>query len=231
MIDPSSITGPATAFAAGLLTSVHCVGMCGPLAIVMAPKPMSGESIYPVLSIYHAARVLAYGVVGALLGFLGQAGLDAFNASTVRFLPWAMVGLFLLMALRADRWLPKSRWISKQTYRLSARARKLPKMAAGGTIGLLTPLLPCGPLYMLFGFALVMGSPIQGAEFLLAFGLGTLPLLFLAQSQYGRLQRWLSPAWMDRVQRGLALAMALLLAWRLFANLHGAGPQVECPLC
>jgi sulfite exporter TauE/SafE len=87
-------------------------------------------------------------------------------------------------------------------------------------MGLLTPLLPCGPLYAMFALALLSGSAAKGAEFAITFGLGTVPLLWLAQWQMDRLRMQLSPRAINRVQRGLALATALVLAWRL----HGTIP-------
>ncbi|HSP43150.1 MAG TPA: sulfite exporter TauE/SafE family protein, partial [Luteolibacter sp.] len=107
---------------------------------------------------------------------------------------------------------------------LTARAR----LKAGGfsayggatAMGLLTPLLPCGPLYLVFGAALLAGSAAKGAEFTLAFGLGTVPLLWLAQHSFHRIRARLTPRAMSRLRRGLAFATALMLMWRL----HGTIP-------
>ena len=82
-------------------------------------------------------------------------------------------------------------------------------------MGLLTPLLPCGPLYLLFGAALLTGSAAKGAEFTLAFGLGTVPLLWLVQHQFHRMRARLTPRMMGVTRRSLALLTAALLAWRL----------------
>ena len=87
-------------------------------------------------------------------------------------------------------------------------------------MGLLTPFLPCGPLYLVFAAALLAGSAAKGAEFTLAFGLGTVPLLWLAQHQFHRIRAKLTPLAMARLRRGLALVTALMLVWRL----HGTVP-------
>ncbi len=230
MIDPVSINSAAMAFVAGLITSVHCVGMCGPFACMLQPKPGSGESMLPRLVSYHVVRILSYGVIGAALGALGQVVLDRVNASVFLYLPWLLVVFFVAIAVRADRWLPKPKFLSRFVFRMGARFQRAPGWMSGGILGACTPFLPCGPLYLVFGLALVMGSPLKGAEFLIAFGLGTLPFLFFAQSQYVRLARRLSPLWMDRLQRGTALVMALLVAWRL-NGVVGAGLEVACPFC
>ena len=231
MVDPNSITGAVPAFIAGLITSLHCVGMCGPLVCVLTPSAEDSGRAMGILTAYHVSRIAAYGVIGAILGFAGQRVLDSFNTSHLYLAPWLLVLFFVLLALRADRWLPKPAFLNRLFFGLNRRIRKLPREVSGSLLGLATPFLPCGPLYMVFGVALVMGSPLAGAEFLLAFGLGTLPLLFLIHSQYGRITRAISPVWMSRVQRGLALAMAIIITWRLAATAGGTGVDIGCPLC
>jgi sulfite exporter TauE/SafE len=92
-----------------------------------------------------------------------------------------------------------------------------------------------GPLYLIFGAALLSGSALRGAEFTFVFGLGTLPLLWLGQTQWLRWQGRLNPIWAGRLQRGVALCGAIFMAVRLVS-----GPSlsqieerggVNCPLC
>jgi sulfite exporter TauE/SafE len=87
-----------------------------------------------------------------------------------------------------------------------------------------------------FGLALLAGSAAKGAEFTLAFGLGTVPLLWLAQHQFHRIRLGLTPLVMKRVQRGLALVTALMLVWRLHGTIppewYGGQPAPkELPSC
>jgi sulfite exporter TauE/SafE len=96
-------------------------------------------------------------------------------------------------------------------------------------LGFATPLLPCGPLYMMFALAMANGSASRGAEFAMAFGLGTLPLLWLAQTQLHWLGGRLQPATMRKLQRGLALVTAIILAWRLRDTLDFGSTEV--PSC
>ena len=78
---------------------------------------------------------------------------------------------------------------------------------------------------MMFGLALANGSAAKGTEFSVSFGLGTLPLLALAQTQLHRIGIKLSPVTLKRVQRGLALAAAVVMAWRLRGTLTGEEPS------
>ena len=99
------------------------------------------------------------------------------------------------------------------------------KPVAAGLIGLASPLLPCGPLYMIFGLALFSGSALKGAEFTVGFGLGTLPLLWLAQSQFMRVRLKVTPSTVIRIQRIVAFVAALVVAWRLRTTLGIEGAE------
>lgn len=231
MIEPSQVTSIGTAFVAGLITSLHCVGMCGPMACVFLPRPGSGGSVFGTTTVYHLTRVAGYGIIGAILGWFGQTAIDRFSTSLWHYMPWLTVLFFLLVAFRVDHWLPRPRWITRTVMNGVNRLRDLPAMATASVLGAATPFLPCGPLYLVFGLAMVSGSAVRGAEFLVAFGLGTLPLLFIVHSQYGRLRlRW-SPLTLSRVQRSMALAMAVLVVWRLSGPTGVVGPEATCPLC
>lgn len=226
MIDAGSITGPVPAFLAGLVTSLHCAGMCGPLACYIAPKPGSGASFTSVASLYQAGRLLSYTIIGALAGALGMVALgwvQIYQVSLSRFLPWFLVAFFLLVAFRVDAYLPKPAFFGRWLARIQMRTHALPRSLSAVLIGLLTPLLPCAPLYAVFGLALMTQSPVRGAEFLLLFGLGTLPLLWAVQAAFARWQSVISPKAVSRLQRGLALVIALILGLRLYYFETGQG--------
>ena len=99
------------------------------------------------------------------------------------------------------------------------------RVQAAAAFGLATPLLPCGPLYFLASLALLSGSALRGIEVMLAFGLGTVPLLWLAQSRFQWVRQKLSPLWLARVRVTLAFATAGIISWRLRATLGFAGPD------
>ncbi len=227
----AAINSPAAAFVAGLVTSLHCAGMCGPLACSLMPQRGEPADAHTVSSVYHLTRLAGYATLGALAGGLGRVPLTLLNHTALRWLPWVLVLLFIALALRWDRHLPKPAFLSRFTLRFNPWLRRRSRVQAAAALGLATPLLPCGPLYFLLTLALLSGSALRGVEFMLAFGLGTVPLLWLAQSQFQWVRGKLSPLWLGRVRVTLALTTALVLAWRLRATLGFSGPDVNSLVC
>jgi sulfite exporter TauE/SafE len=141
-----------------------------------------------------------------------------------------LVIALLLSAFGLDKKIPRPAILHRFTARARFRTQGFSGVGAAGLMGLLTPLLPCGPLYLVFGVALLAGSPAKGAEFTLAFGLGTVPLLWLAQHSFHRFRTRMKPITMQRLQRGLAITAALMMAWRLHDTLpYNVFPQQEKP--
>jgi sulfite exporter TauE/SafE len=227
----AGITGPGTAFFAGLVTSLHCAGMCGPLACAVLPAPHECTEVHTASTVYHLSRLTGYALLGALAGGVGRLPLSLLSESALRYLPWLLVLFFLAVAVRFDQRLPKLPWLGRAYSCLAGRLRGRSRLQSAATLGLATPLLPCGPLYFLLSLALLSGSALRGAETLLAFGLGTVPLLWFAQANYHWLRLKLGPVWLGRVQTTLAIAAALLISWRLRGTLGFGGPGATDFVC
>src|SRR5690606_31526681 len=144
---------------------------------------------------------------------------------------WLLVLFFVMVALRLDHRLPRLAGLSRLQLRVPARMRGKPRTLVAATMGGLTPLLPCGQLYFLIALSAMSGSAVRGAEFMLAFGLGTVPLLWLAQSQFTALRRRLSPVNLARFQTTLALVAAIVIAWRMRGTFGLGGAELGEWLC
>jgi len=233
-------TPPSTTVAAlvfGLATSIHCVGMCGPLACGLGNLAKSEGERLTAAVIYHGSRLFSYGLFGALWGVLGRQLLAWFFNSPAVLLPWVLVAVLLIMACGWDKKIPRPAILDRFATRLRFRTSRFSACGAAAAMGLLTPFLPCGPLYLIFaasgaaGAAAsgAAGAAAKGAEFTLAFGLGTVPLLWLAHHQFHRIRQKLTPQSMTRLRRSLALVTALMLVWRLHAtspvSYHDKSPE------
>lgn len=216
-MDFYAISGAATAFIAGMATSPHCVGMCGPIGCAVIPLGKGGTTSGN-LALYHGARAISYMLLGAIFGALGSVMVVVLQSPPARVLPWVMVAALLAIGLRLDRFLPKPAGWTRAYHRLNGRLRQLPAPALSAGLGAATPLLPCGPLYMIWILCLFSGSPLLGAELGLGFALGTIPLLWLGQAAYLHYQKKFSPTLLRRIQAGIALAAAAIITWRMIAS-------------
>lgn len=173
-------------FVIGLLTSIHCVAMCGGInlsqCVPQQVSPMTGTTrlinLRPSI-LYNTGRVISYTLIGGIVGALG---------SVVSFSGWAKglvaaaAGIFMvIMGLNMLNIFP---WLRRFTPRMPKMfARKINTEKYSGSkspfyIGLLNGLMPCGPLQAMQLYALSTGSPVQGALSMLLFSLGTVPLMF-----------------------------------------------------
>jgi len=224
-VELALIDSASAAFLVGLITSPHCVGMCGPIGCATLSLGQSGSSLAWAAASYHFCRALSYGTIAMLAGLMGSPVLGGIDAGPARILPWLMAALLVVVAFRIDRHLPKPKAWKRLFFRVSQGLRRFPRWSLGMGLGALTPLLPCGPLYLIFTVALFSGSALRGAEIGLGFAVGTMPLLWLAQSSYFRCENQFSPAILRCVQGGLALVAAGLISWRMLATGGEFGEQ------
>lgn len=147
-------------FVIGLLSGIHCIGMCG--GIMLTQKNAVA---------YNAGRLLSYTVVGAVFGAIGT--VITYDAQFKSMLFTICGGLVVIIGLMM--WgVPFLRQISPELTK--------PCRFKGGrplVIGLLTGLMPCGALASMWLFAAASGSALKGAESMFAFGLGTCAVMLL----------------------------------------------------
>lgn len=204
--------------------------MCGPLAyIVLSGDDDSRDDNFFAYFLYNLARIFTFTLMGALAGGLGLGLLRFIQYPIIQVFPWILVVFFIVFGLGFDRLIPKAPFAKKMFARLSERIVKLPKNIAAILLGFATPLLPCGPLYMIFWVALLSGSPLFGAEITLGFGLGTLPLMLISSTQFKRIKQFFNPQSFYFIQRAIAFMAAFLLAWRLLANDSSLSAAFCCP--
>ncbi len=178
-------------FVIGLITSVHCIAMCGGINLSQCiPQPKNGEAedtggmavFYPAL-FYNVGRVLSYTAAGFILGMAGflfgggeEVGLSVFPQGILKII----AGLFMaVMGINMLGLFPRLR---KFTIRMPGfLARKLCGQRAKTNrpllAGVLNGFMPCGPLQSMWIVALASGSPFAGALSMLLFSLGTVPLM------------------------------------------------------
>lgn len=205
-------------FTLGLATSLHCVSMCGPLVLTYAVKGEEGGPWYRKLNpnlAYQGAKVVSYMTVGLLLGAVGS----FLNLDALRPYVMFLAGAFMIvLGLGMTGKVP---WAAKFTPRppkflmtaiMKLRRKSVADAATGDSsyatpvfFGLLTGLLPCGPLMAAQVSAAASGSPISGALGMAAFGLGTAPLMLA----FGTAGSLIPPVWKQRLMTVLAVGVML----------------------
>lgn len=165
----------------GLMTSFHCVGMCGPIALAL---PLSGDTKAKKLLgavLYNLGRTVTYAAMGGVFGLVGQ------GLSTLGFQRWVSIitGTIMIATVFFPSIFSFKLDVDKGMYSIVGRLRAILKklfstksMGSLFLIGLLNGLLPCGPLYAAVIISAGTGSAIGSITFMTLFGLGTIPLLF-----------------------------------------------------
>ena len=169
-----------TALVMGGLGSLHCIGMCGPLALSLpvVATNNAGKMLYTLL--YNFGRVVTYAVIGAVLGIIGasfalfdfQQGLSIIAGSLIIiYLLWPHNKFMITSNSRVQYFFASIRSTLGKLF-----AQK--KYHSVFFIGLLNGLLPCGLVYIAIAAAVSTASVINSSLFMAAFGLGTLPLMW-----------------------------------------------------
>lgn len=166
----------------GLITSFHCVGMCGPIAIALPLHGSSkGQKVFGGV-LYNLGRTLTYVIMGMVFGSLGQ-GLGALG-----FQKWVSIITGVLMIstvffpsiFKMDLGFERKGFSLINQVKLGLRKLFSTKSYLSlFVIGVLNGLLPCGPLYSALIISTGSGSILNSVLFMLMFGLGTIPLLLL----------------------------------------------------
>lgn len=189
---------------ASFFGSLHCVGMCGPLAMVATTSDKNKSPLLGPLAAYHVSRVLGYAMLGMIAGIFGAAiqttgNLLGLQQAAARIAGGTMTILGLLMVLRLAAGnsphftLPKP--LQQIFGKLHQFARRQTSLTRAASIGALTIFLPCGWLYAFLITAAATASPWYGSAVMVMFWIGTVPsltvMLFSVHWMTQRMQKFM----------------------------------------
>lgn len=169
-----------TALLFGLISSFHCIGMCGPIAMMLpVDRSNPARKVTQILS-YHLGRITAYASIGFVFGLLGK----GFFMAGMQQKMSIVIGVLMIVAIVIPEKTFANYNFSKPAFRLISKV----KQALGNqfkkksyqslfTIGLLNGFLPCGMVYVALFGAIAMQSISLGILYMVLFGLGTVPLM------------------------------------------------------
>lgn len=222
------------AFFIGLFGSIHCIGMCGPLAFSV---PVAQDKWWLIVGdkvLYNAGRVISYTFIGFLIGFAGRqlwiSGLQQI-ISLVSGLLIVMAGfsrIFKLRFYQSKAFSPiVSPIIRLLNYALNHHAGHL-------VIGLLNGFLPCGFVYLALVGAVNTHSPNMAAQYMFWFGIGTFPLMLIATISAG----FIGPVVRRHINRTMPYLLVCLGFWFILRGLNlnipylsPAKPAIGASIC
>jgi len=218
------------ALSTGLIGSLHCVGMCGPLAMALPVGRLAHSQRGLAIGLYQAGRITAYASLGLVMGTIGQGLLMAGLQRPVSI----AAGLFLLLWTLANQGripgLPMARttgWIVQPLTRFLQH----PTVSAFAGLGFLNGLLPCGFVYVALAGAISTGNALTGVFYMGLFGIGTVPALLTVRFVPG----FFPPAIRRRftvLMPVMTILLALLLLVRgIYNPITTDKNQHEIPIC
>lgn len=179
--------GLYSAFLLGLFGSLHCIGMCGPIAIALPTGLPKRGTILLSRIWYNLGRILTYSIIGIIAGLFGDLiRLGGFQRVLSITLGVVILVAVLLPSRFTRQVIPSilmfgpSNWIKRQWSKLFKR----PTQRSLFVIGVLNGFLPCGLVYAAMAAAAVEGGTGSAVIYMAAFGLGTFPLM-LVTSLFG----------------------------------------------
>ena len=164
----------------GLISSLHCIGMCGPIAMMLPVDRNNPAKKVIQIMIYHLGRLTDYASLGLVFGILGK----GFYMAGIQQNISIIVGVLMItIAIVPERLFMKYNF-SKPVYKIISKVKsslgsqfKRKSPDALFTIGLLNGFLPCGMVYAALFGAIAMQDVTLGVSYMLLYGLGTIPMM------------------------------------------------------
>lgn len=219
---------PYLAISMGLVSSFHCVGMCGPVALALpVHKGTRARQIAGVLA-YNAGRALTYAMFGLLVGTLSA------SLAWLGFLRYASIAVgiavlgYAFLPSHVERRLHMPLFWQKAVGRLKRRMgtflqrKDLPGMLL---LGMLNGAIPCGMVYMALTSSVATGSALGGGAFMALFGLGTMP----AMLALGIAKQRFTPALRTRIRKLTPLLVAIAGIWLVARGVITSYPDYSEP--
>ena len=215
-----------TAFLFCLISSFHCIGMCGPIAMMLpVERDNQAKKIIQIL-LYHAGRLSAYAFIGLIFGLLGRGlFLAGFQQKLSIFIGVAMIAVILIpekVFAQYNFSKPVFKLISKIKTTLG-RQFKSKSYKSLFTIGLLNGFLPCGMVYVALFGAIAMQNELYGVMYMILFGLGTIPMM----SSVVYLNSFLSISIRNKIQKIIPFLVIIIGILFIFRGLGLGIPYVS----
>lgn len=222
-----------TALIIGLAGSIHCAGMCSPLAMAATVR---SARVWRARVLYNGGRIFTYAIIGAAISTIG-AWLPLGHFQTIASLLTGLV-LLLMAVTGTHAWkvpVLSGAWVRLASFLKMRFGVLLQRKGLLTTtwLGMLNGLLPCGLTAVAWSYCITLRGPLDGFNFMLLFGLGTAPAMVGLPSVF----QWAARSFQISTRTlttGLLVVSAVLLIARVFF-VHPApattNPQTDIVVC
>jgi uncharacterized protein len=212
---------PLLALSMGLISSLHCIGMCGPIALALPLARGNRWQQLGGLLLYNAGRAATYALLGMLAAGLGM------SMAWFGFLRYLSIAAGVIMLAyvcwpsRLNTFLHPPRFWQNGVNAVKkgmGRALKKNSLAGAAMLGTLNGLIPCGLVYLALISSMATGDVAHGGMFMLLYGIGTFPAMLAV----GFAKQWFTPALRTKARK---LAPVMLAVAGLWLVVRGATVQ------
>lgn len=226
---------PYLALTMGLLSSFHCIGMCGPIALALPVHTGSKFRQFAGVGIYNGGRALTYAALGLAFGTVGSSLVWMGYLRYLSIFTGVLMLIYVFWPSRMNGYLHTPAFWERSVHYIKKRMSEMlrsRKMHGWLMLGILNGLLPCGLVYLALISSVATGSTVGGGIYMLLFGVGTLP----AMMAVGFFRQCFTPALRTRMHKltpvVLSVAGIWLIARGVFIEYPSAGGvAASIPVC
>ncbi len=220
-----------TAFFAGLLGGVHCLGMCGGIVGALTfgvHKDKQSANLLPYILAYNSGRLFSYTLAGVLVGGISSLATNLPVLHDVQYILQIFAALFMIaLGLYIGGWWFGLRKIEKaggiiwkKIEPISRRFIPVKSPFQAFILGTLWGWLPCGLVYTILIWSISTGSAIEGGLMMISFGLGTLPLLLAMGIFATSLNNAIQKNWVRAVAGAIIISFGVFSLYNLSLRLQ-----------
>jgi sulfite exporter TauE/SafE len=217
---------PYLALTMGFMSSFHCIGMCGPIAMALPVQGGNRWRQFTALIVYNSGRILTYAAQGAVIGLFGASVAFMGYLKYLSIFAGALMLAYIIWPKRLNAAMHVPLFWQKTVGRIRSNMSKMIRnnhLKGRLILGLLNGLLPCGLVYLALISSVATGSFTDGAIYMLLFGLGTFPAMMVV----GIFKNTLTPALRGRIHSIIPIFVAIAGIWLILRGVYVEVPAEQ----
>lgn len=198
-----------TALIFGIISSLHCIGMCGPIVLMLPIDSKNPAKKVLQITTYHLGRLISYGTIGLVFGILGK---GLYIAGLQQNLSIVLGILMIIFVIFPEKKVAKYNF-SKPIFKLLSNVKsklgnqfKNKSLLSLLSIGIVNGFLPCAMIYIALFGAMAMQNSTYGMLYMIVFGLGTVPMV----SSLAYLNQFFTISFRNKLQKAIPIVVVVI---------------------